>query len=129
MRRCLLPGIIPKLRASLDELSRHVQQELAANERVVMTPGFKGETVALREAASRYKKVFSDIVQPYIFGSLEAAVGNKHGAHRYHTVLFENLQEPLRVTDPVADDDFTSTKTQNEPADGGLSNETVADET
>lgn len=97
-----------------------------------MTPGFKGEAVALREAATRYKKVFSDIVQPYIFGSLEAAVGNKHGSHRYHLVLVENLKEPLRETDPVPEDDLPSSQTESDPTDGredlNLASATVAHE-
>jgi hypothetical protein len=94
LRRCMLPGMVSLLRASLDEIIKQVQQDLAANERVVMTPGFKGEAAALREAATRFKSVFMDIVEPYIRGSLEVSIGNKDGAHRYHVVLYENLKEP-----------------------------------
>jgi hypothetical protein len=99
LRRCLLPGIFLKLRASLDEIILEVQKELALNERLVMTPGFKGDASELREAARRFKSVFADVVEPYLRGSLEAALGNKNGAHRFHMVLQENTKEP--ETEPV----------------------------
>lgn len=82
------------LRSSLDAIIKQVQQDLAINERVVLTPGFKGEASALREAASRFKTAFVDIVEPYVRGSLEASIGNKDGSHRFHVVLYENLKEP-----------------------------------
>lgn len=89
----MLPGIVSTLRATLDDVIKRSQLNLAANERTVMTPGFKGEAVALREAATRFKTVFADIVEPYIRGCLEASIGNKDGAHRYHMVLYEKLKE------------------------------------
>jgi hypothetical protein len=103
------------LRTSLDELIKQVQQELVANERAVMTPGFKGEAAALRESATRFKTVFADIVEPYLRGSLEAAVGNKDGCHRYHVVLYENCKEP----EPSGATEDVAVQSQPEDADDG----------
>jgi len=94
LRRCLMPGIFSKLRESLDEVLRTVRSELVSNERSVLTPGLKGEAAALRETAARFQAVFADVVEPYARGSLEAALGNRDGAIRFHTVLRENMKEP-----------------------------------
>ena len=111
----MLPGIVSKLRKSLDQVIKQTQQDLAANERTVMTPGFRGEAAALREAATRFKTVFADVVEPYIRGSLEASIGNKDGAHRYHVVLSENLKETKAESEPDVQLE-AETETNNEPS-------------
>ena len=106
------------LRISLDEVIKQTQQDLSANERTVMTPGFRGEAAALREAATRFKIVFLDTVEPYIRGSLEASIGNKNGAHRYHVVLYENLKEPDVEPEPDIQSE-TEAEPTNVPHDQG----------
>lgn len=94
LRRCLLPGIFCSLRSSLEKVIGSVEKELQANERAVLAPGLRGEAKDLRELAARFKTVFSEIVEPYLRGSLEAALGNKEQAEHFHKILRENEKEP-----------------------------------
>jgi len=59
------------------------------NERAVNAPGFHGEAAQLREVATRMKKMFVDVVEPYVLGSLEMALGNDEGAETFHQSLRE----------------------------------------
>jgi len=93
LRRCLLPNIFARLRSSMDEVLQSVKADLISNERAVLTPGLRGEAATLRETAARMRTVFADIVEPYARGSLEAALGSREGAERYHTILRENEKE------------------------------------
>lgn len=96
LRRCLLPGIFTRLRQSLDQCIVDVLTELNANERAVMKPGMigVGDFGALRKIATELKSQFHDIVEPYVRGSLEAALGNGLEAERYHRILLDNLKDP-----------------------------------
>jgi hypothetical protein len=114
----MLPGIVSTLRSTLDKIIKQTQLELAANERVVMTPGFKGEATALREAATRFKTSFADVVEPYLRGSLEASIGNKDGAHRFHMVLYENLKLPEVEASPGNELDQHVNDDNHHDADG-----------
>lgn len=114
LRRCLLPGIFSKLRASLDAILQTVRSELVSNERAVLTPGLKGEAAALRETAKRFQAVFADVVEPYARGSLEAALGNTEGAIRFHTALLENTKEPEPEPDPEPEPEPETVEEQNE---------------
>lgn len=93
LRRCLLPGIMSQLRTSLDELLQQVSADLEAHERAVLTPGLRGEAALLRETAAKYQTVLREIVDPYVRGSLEAALGNDQAAIRYHATVRENEKE------------------------------------
>jgi hypothetical protein len=93
LRRCLLPGIFSALRESLEEVIASIKSDLQTNERAVMAPGLRGEAKALREVATSIKTVFAEIVEPYVRGSLEAALGNKEGAERNHQILRNIEQE------------------------------------
>ncbi|GKY99954.1 hypothetical protein MPSEU_000949000 [Mayamaea pseudoterrestris] len=126
LRRCMLPGIVSMLRASLSECIKQTQQDLAANERVVMTPGFKGEAAALREAATRFKTLYADIVEPYIRGSLEASIGNKDGANRYHMVLYENLKEPDTETIPDLEPENFVEESESQAGEADLMPKTIS---
>jgi hypothetical protein len=101
LRRCLLPDIFPALRRSLDEQLTTVLNLLTAHERAVLVPGLKGEAMALRSTAADLKTVFVDIVDPYLRGSLEAALGNGSAAEEYHKILLENLKEPEILAEEV----------------------------
>jgi hypothetical protein len=94
LRRCLMPGVFTALRASMIQVLASIQSDLVANDRAVMAPGLRGEASDLRELATRFQTVFADIVEPYVRGSLEAALGNKDGAEHFHSILRKNEQEP-----------------------------------
>lgn len=76
LRRCLLPGAFPAIRMAHKKLIEDVKMALQTNERVVLTPGLRGEATQLREAASRMKKEFDGCVEPYISSCLEVAFGS-----------------------------------------------------
>lgn len=114
LRRCLLPGIFPALRRCLDEQLEAVRAELLANERIVLTPGLRGEAAALRAIATELRSVFRDIVEPYLRGSLEAAIGNATAAVKHHQLLRNNLLQRERA--------------QQQQVDGSKEEEAVAEE-
>lgn len=87
LRRCLLPGIFNKLRKSLDELLVDTKAILQINDRAVNSPGFRGEAAELRNVSREMIKIFSDVVDPYLRGSLELALGNDEGAKMFHDRL------------------------------------------
>jgi hypothetical protein len=94
LRRCLMPGIFTALRTLMNKVLTSIQSDLVANERAVMAPGLRGEANDLRELSKRFKTVFADILEPYVRGSLEAALGNKDGAEHFHAILRNNEREP-----------------------------------
>jgi hypothetical protein len=69
--------------------------------RAVMAPGLRGEANDLRELATRFRTVFADIVEPYVRGSLEAALGNNDGAEHFHSILRKNEREPEEEAEVV----------------------------
>jgi hypothetical protein len=105
LRRCLMPGVFTALRTSLNQVLTSIQSDLVANERAVMAPGLRGEANDLRELSTRFKTVFADIVEPYVRGSLEAALGNKDGAEHFHKILRKDEQEPKEEPEPVDEQD------------------------
>jgi hypothetical protein len=94
LRRCLMPGVFTALRTAMNQVLASIQSDLVANDRAVMAPGLRGEASDLRELATRFQTVFADIVEPYVRGSLEAALGNKDGAEHFHSILRKNEREP-----------------------------------
>eukprot|EP00934_Nitzschia_sp_Nitz4_P006716 Nitzschia sp. Nitz4//scaffold2_size372955//24414//26228//NITZ4_000357-RA/size372955-snap-gene-0.59-mRNA-1//-1//CDS//3329546578//6706//frame0 len=129
LRRCLLPGIFAQLRRELTEQISQVEEVLKANERAVMTPGLKGEASDLRSKAKELRQVFSDIVVPYIQGSLEISLGNEVGAKVYHDKVIQVLTppepekpvevEPEAAPTPAADEGGDSEPQQDTPEGEG----------
>jgi len=115
LRRCLLPGIFSLLRQSLEEELVSIKAVLQANEKVVMTPGFRKDAAALRAAALQYQQIFSDLVQPYLCGSLEAALGNVAAAASHYQVLRDNQRTPDKEDDNLQEGEGTE---GNEAGDG-----------
>ena len=76
LRRCLIPGAFPSIRMAHKKLIADVKMALQTNERVVLTPGLRGEATQLREAASRMKSEFDSCVEPYMSSCLEVAFGS-----------------------------------------------------
>ena len=106
LRRCLLPGIFAQLRTSLEQdVIDVVKAELLKHERAVLKPGLRGDAAQLREVAARFKSVFPEVVEPYLKGSLEAAIGNKQAAQCLHQIYVESLKtsEPEMAEDSPND--------------------------
>jgi hypothetical protein len=76
LRRCLLPGAFPAIRMAQKKLVEDVKMALQTNERVVLTPGLRGEATQLRDAASKMKSEFDSCVEPYMLSCLEVAFGS-----------------------------------------------------
>ena len=87
LRRCLLPGIFTQLRASLEAIIADVKRVLSMNEKTVNAPTLRGEKRELREAASRMRTTFRNLVEPYLRGSLEMALGNFEAAELQYDIL------------------------------------------
>ena len=135
LRRCLLPGIVMRLRVSLDQLLSDTRASLRQNELAVFKPGLRGDAKGLRDVATRYQASLENCLEPYLRGSLEAALGNKQAAIEHYTTLREKElaslpkkeEEPAEaeerttdVADDVADDevdddvDATATNAETE---------------
>lgn len=76
LRRCLLPGIFALLRKDLQKSLSSVKAILDTNQRAVNAPGMRGEATELREVALQMITVWEELVNPYLRGALEVALGN-----------------------------------------------------
>lgn len=122
LRRCLLPGILASLRDLLKEIIADVQSELLTNERLVMKPGFRGEAAQLREVAAKFKMTFGQIVEPYLRGSLEAALGNQEGAECLHRIYLDSIKSSQQDEEPPAE--AATAEEAKEGEDGAETEET-----
>lgn len=95
LRRCLLPGVFPRLRMALEkEFLLEIKNCLHSHERAVMTPGLRGEAVQLREVAKQMKDTTKTIIFPYLRGAVELSLGNETGAKEHFDKLRKILQPP-----------------------------------
>ncbi len=95
LRRCLLPGIFPRLREALEkEFLQETKRILHEHERAVTTPGLKGDAVKLRAVAKEMKMATKTIVFPYVRGALELSLGNEAGAKQHFDKLKKVLAPP-----------------------------------
>ena len=94
-RRCLLPGVFGKLRTALDQTLADLKTVLDTNHRAVMAPGLRGEAAQLREAATTMRELYTSLVEPYLRGALEVALGDLDTAKEYlqQTVVVEEEEE------------------------------------
>ncbi|KAI2499810.1 Dor1-like protein [Fragilaria crotonensis] len=90
LRRCLLPGIFGILRKELHRSLSNVKALLETNQRAVNAPGLRGEATQLRELATIMLNTFDKVIEPYIRGALEVALGDYAAAKKY-------LKEDLAV--------------------------------
>eukprot|EP00980_Cylindrotheca_fusiformis_P001537 scaffold350_cov133-Cylindrotheca_fusiformis.AAC.8 len=95
LRRCLLPGIFPLLRKSLAATLAEVNTTLQANERLVLTPGLRGDATELRECAKAMKEAMKKIVTPYMKGVFEDSLGNTKSARDFYEVVLANTAPKL----------------------------------
>eukprot|EP00977_Amphora_coffeiformis_P005081 scaffold1068_cov167-Amphora_coffeaeformis.AAC.39 len=119
LRRCLLPGVVGRLKTALKELFVDVHQDLIANERAVHVPGLqKGpQTTQLRQVAVLYKDVVNTIVEPYVWGSLHAAIGDVTAAQSQYGILQANLQPPP-PQEPEEKEDVKDDDGENQEEEG-----------
>lgn len=105
LRRCLLPGIISQLREAVEkEFLLETKNILHAHERVVMTPGLRGDATKLRENAKEMKMVSKTIVFPYVRGALELSLGNESGAKKHFDKLRKVLTPPAPPPPPPSEE-------------------------
>ena len=123
LRRCLLPGIFSRLRASLEDVLAQCKQILATNERAVLTPGLRGEAAQLRQAAKEMKQVFADICEPYLRGALELALGNQAASQEF----FAKLQAALPVETPK-EEEPEAAEEENKPSEPAIAASSVNQE-
>ena len=102
LRRCLLPGIFSQLRVALEEIIVEVRSILSVNEKSVNMATLRGEKKELREAASSMRTTFRDMVEPYIRGSLEMALGDFATAEVHYDVLRKKEEEEKRLAEEAA---------------------------
>ena len=101
LRRCLLPGIFPRLREALEkEFLLETKSILHAHERAVMTPGLKGDAAKLRSVAKEMKNITKTIIFPYVRGAVELSLGNESGAKQYFDKLQVVLNPPVAPPPP-----------------------------
>ena len=129
LRRCLLPGILSRLRESLDEVLTEVENILQANERAVMTPGLRGDAKQLRAIAKEMREVMSEVVVPYVRGAVETSLGNEVAAKEFFDQLAANLEDEEEMEKEEYEKDDTETEAEgtkeagmDDTAGDGLSN-------
>jgi hypothetical protein len=101
LRRCLLPDIFPALRrhCQIHVLDR-VEMELRGLERAVNIPVYSGEATAMRTIATQMNSILTQLVRPYLLGSLEAAFGNTQMARTQYQIVHAYCHPPPKIDDP-----------------------------
>jgi hypothetical protein len=94
LRRCLFVGLLGILRERLDEFLLEAREMLEHHERVVRAPGLRGEAAQLREVASFMLERMDQVVEPYLRGALELALGNTVKAKSFLEAAQENVNVP-----------------------------------
>jgi len=99
LRRCLFPGIVVRLRLKLRKVLSDVKHELNSHDRAVMKPGMRGEAQKLREIASKYLELFDGVVDTYLLGSLESAVGDVDAAEGFYFEFQKKIDDMFKPKD------------------------------
>ena len=102
LRRCLFPSLFGELRKHLNEFLMEALVILESNERAVKTPGLRGDATQLRQAASQMLEMMQ-IVEPYLRGALELALGDKKAAKLY--LETEKAHEKSMEEEPEDEDE------------------------
>eukprot|EP00538_Stauroneis_constricta_P013226 CAMPEP_0119557626 /NCGR_PEP_ID=MMETSP1352-20130426/9246_1 /TAXON_ID=265584 /ORGANISM="Stauroneis constricta, Strain CCMP1120" /LENGTH=609 /DNA_ID=CAMNT_0007604763 /DNA_START=120 /DNA_END=1950 /DNA_ORIENTATION=+ len=101
LRRCLLPGTFKPLRESMQTALKKIMSILHSNERAVLTPGLRGNATQLRKIASDMRKMFNEIMSPYLQCALEFALGNTDAAWELHkSIKTEKKEEEAAAAQP-----------------------------
>jgi hypothetical protein len=97
LRRCLLPGIFGVLRKELNRSLSTVKALLETNQRAVNTPGLRGEATQLREVATNMVTMFDKVIEPYVRGALEVALGHYTAAKEFLTKELVEMKDSDEV--------------------------------
>eukprot|EP00547_Thalassionema_nitzschioides_P004866 CAMPEP_0194199522 /NCGR_PEP_ID=MMETSP0156-20130528/512_1 /TAXON_ID=33649 /ORGANISM="Thalassionema nitzschioides, Strain L26-B" /LENGTH=547 /DNA_ID=CAMNT_0038924431 /DNA_START=23 /DNA_END=1669 /DNA_ORIENTATION=+ len=93
LRRCLLPGIFFTLRNELKRSLKTAKTSLETNQRAVNAPGLRGEATQLREVAETMITTFDTVVEPYLAGAFEVALGNYAAGKELLNKLVQKAEE------------------------------------
>jgi len=115
LRRCLLPGIFGPLRAEMKSSLASVKSALETNHRAVNAPGLRGEATELRESASQMIALWDSMVETYLRGALEVALGN-------FAVAKELLKKEEEVVEEVIAGEDEEEKTADDEVDASENN-------
>ena len=131
LRRCLLPNAVYALQGALRNVLADVQQQaLRVHERAVHVPGFGPGAAPLRQAAVLYQTTWTNVVEPYAWAALYAAVGDEAVAQTYWETVQVNLQPAANKEKEEKDnvEEDTTSSTKEKPAttsDDGTTEEEV----
>jgi hypothetical protein len=104
LRRCLFVGLFGILRERLDEFLLEARELLEHHERAVRAPGLRGEAVRLREVAILMLERMNKVVEPYLRGALELALGNTAKAKSFLEAS-QGIDEVPEEEETLQDDD------------------------
>ena len=99
VRRCLFPELFGVLRNNLNSYLEDLTEILESNERAVRAPGLRGEAAKLREVATQMNLVTRDVVEPYLRGALELALGDMVAAKAF----LESTKQEEEIEDEEPD--------------------------
>ena len=78
----------------------------------------RGEKKELREAAAKMRITFEEIVEPYLRGSLEMALGNFAAAEQHYDILRKKEEEEKRQADEAERKAIEEEEKANAEAEG-----------
>lgn len=74
-----------------------VKALLETNQRAVNTPGLRGEATQLREVATNMVTMFDKVIEPYVRGALEVALGHYTAAKEFLTKELVEMKDSDEV--------------------------------
>ena len=75
LRRCLLRGVFSTLKEKLDNFLKDIDTVLQINQKLVMTPGLRGDAKTLREMSAKYRDLFENTIKRFFLVALDYALG------------------------------------------------------
>lgn len=117
LRRCLLPSIFVTLRIELKRSLKTAKTALETNQRAVNAPGLRGEATKLREVAENMIITFENVIEPYLNGAFEVALGDFEAAKELLSKLTEEEDE--------IEDDAAVQDEENVASEDAVDNESV----
>lgn len=131
LRRCLFPSMFGELRKHLNEFLMETVVILESNERAVKAPGLRGDATQLRQAASQMLEMVQ-IVEPYLRGALELALGDKKTAKQYletEKAQEQNMEEVPQEVDDEEEGDERMQEEESTAEEGAIDEPSVLRET
>jgi hypothetical protein len=120
-----------ELRKHLNEFLMETVVILESNERAVKAPGLRGDATQLRQAASQMLEMVQ-IVEPYLRGALELALGDKKTAKQYletEKAQEQNMEEVPQEVDDEEEDNERMQEEESTAEEGAIDEPSVLRET